>query len=196
MQVPKPEPKGKKQFKPLKRSYIKRSVKSIKPKDRSPKVKKPKEISKKKIDELWSETVKMLAGYKSEISQKEEMLNSHHIIGKKTTFARYLLLNGIALTIGEHKYGIHSDWEPKSSEIRTKIIQEKGNFKGPLADDYTVYEYIEMLNTEYERIKPKVSLLDVYERLLEIKELITKHEFNTFDKLEPFLAMAWTRELT
>lgn len=85
---------------------------------------------KKECDNLWSECVKARAGYKSEISGRTGILHSHHIKGKATYRLRYELDNGICLTAGEHKFGVHlqsrkDDYERRISEAKGKEVMEK-----------------------------------------------------------------------
>lgn len=67
-----------------------------------------RERLKKRCDDLWAECVKARAGYKSELSELRERLTAHHIKGKGTYRLRYELDNGICITAGEHRWGIHN----------------------------------------------------------------------------------------
>ena len=58
---------------------------------------------------LWSEIVKMKAGYKSEYSGQEGLLHAHHLLGKSSYALRFDTRGGICLTAGEHKFKAHSD---------------------------------------------------------------------------------------
>ncbi len=55
--------------------------------------------------ELWSQLVKIRAGYKCEYSADKHTpkLNSHHIYGKRIKSTRYDPDNGICLCVGHHK---------------------------------------------------------------------------------------------
>jgi len=85
-------------------------------------------------DGLWSECVKLRAGYKSEISGKEGkqiggsfVIAAHHIGGKKTRYMRYLLENGICLeATGEHIFGIHSRNIITANQFKQRIELVKG----------------------------------------------------------------------
>ena len=64
---------------------------------------------KKRLDTLWADVIKARAGYKSEISGREDgALAAHHIFGKPNLELRYNLENGICLlNHQEHIYGVH-----------------------------------------------------------------------------------------
>jgi len=75
------------------------------------KIKVTKKKSLKKIcDELWFELVKTRAGFKSELSgRNDEYVAGHHIAGKSNYRLRYEPKNGICLLYrSEHTYGVHS----------------------------------------------------------------------------------------
>lgn len=83
--------------------------------------------------DLWSEIIKRRAGYKSELSGKagkqiggDSVINAHHIIPKSSgaRFA-YDLANGICLTQGEHKFGIHHPG--RHDEYQRRIEQVIGH---------------------------------------------------------------------
>ena len=114
------------------RKPIKRKASTDKPKVKKvvKRKRKPKTL-KQQCDELWAECVKARAGYKSEISGKEgrqiggdSILHSHHINGKATYRLRYELDNGVSLTAGEHKFGIHV--EGRRKEYQKRIEAAKG----------------------------------------------------------------------
>lgn len=92
---------------------------------------------RKQCDNLWYEIIKKRAGYKSELSGQhgkqiggDSILNAHHIMAKPNFRLRYELQNGICLTQGEHKWGVHNP--NKAEEYRDKIIayigQERWDF--------------------------------------------------------------------
>jgi hypothetical protein len=78
-------------------------------------------LLKAKCDKLWSEIVKIRAGYKSELSGETESLQSHHVAKKPNYFLRYCLENGICLTKGEHFYLAHGNKEEEFREIVKKL---------------------------------------------------------------------------
>ena len=87
-----------------------------------------KKAAKKTCDSLWSDCIKARAGYKSEILNKkagkqiggDSTLHAHHIAGKPNYRLRYELDNGICLTSGEHKFGIHNQGRQKEYEEHIK----------------------------------------------------------------------------
>ena len=77
---------------------------------------------KKKMDTLWSDVVKARAGYKSEISGRDDgALAAHHIFGKPNLALRYNLDNGICLlNHAEHIYGVHN----QNDSVRRWQVEE------------------------------------------------------------------------
>jgi hypothetical protein len=63
-----------------------------------------------RLDKLWSQIIKLRADGKSELSGEwhGDVIQAHHVYGKKTNALRYDLRNGIALAKKEHIYGIHN----------------------------------------------------------------------------------------
>lgn len=55
-----------------------------------------------KLDDLWRDKVKELAGYKCERCGSTDDLHSHHIIKRTYMPTRWLLANGICLCMGCH----------------------------------------------------------------------------------------------
>lgn len=57
-----------------------------------------------KLDELWSELVKLEAGMKCEIEgcTHRPTLNSHHIFTRKNMATRWDTANGVCLCVGHH----------------------------------------------------------------------------------------------
>jgi hypothetical protein len=85
----------------------------------------------KECDQMWSEIVKIKAGYKSEYSGKKgkevggyAILNSHHLIGKSSLALRYNIENGSCITNGEHFYiaGV----EGRKEMFKQRIIEVRG----------------------------------------------------------------------
>lgn len=68
----------------------------------------------KKLDTVWSEVVKKIAGYKCEVCGKDSSeckLNSHHIVGRTNRTLRWDLRNGVCLCSKHHKLGRQSAHE-------------------------------------------------------------------------------------
>jgi hypothetical protein len=103
---------------------------------------KKKELTKEWCDFLWSLLVKALAGFKSEISESTETLNSHHLAGKPNYWLRYIELdNGICITQGEHKWGYHHTGRAESYREHTKKLR-----------GVDIYERLEWLKNKKEVI--------------------------------------------
>lgn len=72
------------------------------------KEKKPKKVSKtsleKKLDNLWSEAVKIKAGNICEYCSRKDTLNSHHIISRANKTTRWDLENGVCLCVSHHTF--------------------------------------------------------------------------------------------
>jgi hypothetical protein len=71
----------------------------------------------KQLDLLWSQAVKIKAGYKCEISgltKHQCKLNSHHIVGKRNFTLRWDLRNGLCVSSKKHtldRQSLHQDPE-------------------------------------------------------------------------------------
>ena len=76
-----------------------------------------------RCENLWKEICLKRAGYKSEISGKNNNLVVHHIARKPNYALRFSTENGIVLTGYEHYRGIHGERE---EEYREKIKAAKG----------------------------------------------------------------------
>lgn len=72
------------------------------------KEKKQKKVSKtsleKKLDNLWSEAVKIKAGNICEYCSRRDTLNSHHIISRANKSTRWDLENGVCLCVSHHTF--------------------------------------------------------------------------------------------
>jgi hypothetical protein len=114
----------------------------------------------KKLDKTWSLIIKLRAGNKSELSEKTENLDSHHIVRKPCYFLRYDLDNGICLTSYEHRYGIHGSHEEEYREhikaVRGKDIYEKLMLRKNNTCDLKLIEIL--LDNEQKKYKNKESL--------------------------------------
>ena len=69
-------------------------------------VKKP---IRKECDNLWSQKVKHLAGYKCEKCGKTKYVQAHHIVPRTNHALRYDIENGVALCRACHLYWAHKD---------------------------------------------------------------------------------------
>ena len=86
------------------------------------------------LDRMWSEAVKLRAGMKSEYSQKDEYLNSHHIEGKGNHRLRWELDNGVCITSGEHLYIAHR--QDRAADFRKWAMEKRGITE----DDLTIWK--------------------------------------------------------
>jgi hypothetical protein len=90
-------------------------------KRRRPKALKPPSL-KEQCDALWSACIHARSGEKSELTGKPGPVHAHHIERKGNYRLRYELRNGIALTPGEHHFGVHGSNPMKWEELITQKI--------------------------------------------------------------------------
>ena len=129
------------------------------------KKKKAKKVNWKKIcDDLWADLIKAKAGYKSEYSGKlgkkaggEEILHSHHIVGKPNFRLRYELDNGISLTAGEHKFIAHHTGRQEMFRVRVKEIKGQD-----------IYEKLNLLSRGISKVDYKTMFLYLKEQLMKV----------------------------
>ena len=95
------------------------------------KTKTKNQIDRAECDKLWSEAVKLRAGYRSEYSGTrgtqiggDKVLNAHHILTKPNFTLRYSLENGICLTAGEHHFIAHGNYK-QAKKFRDFIGEER-----------------------------------------------------------------------
>lgn len=127
--------------------------------------KKPKRLAvrrdslEKECDELWSDCIKLRAGFKSELSnqpawnfngEKVGGIVGHHIIKKPNLWLRYSLDNGICVTDYEHDE-IHFEKSPK------QFMDEAEQLAGP-------ERFYRLLQLKHDTTKP--SLVAVKEDLI------------------------------
>jgi len=67
-----------------------------------------KKITTKTMDRLWSEIVKMKAGFKCEICGSTKRLNSHHVVRRNNYAVRFNTNNGVCLCVKCHMFGKES----------------------------------------------------------------------------------------
>ena len=98
---------------------------------------------KKQCDDLWSEIVKLKAGYRCEKCGKQKtdfvkvVLQSHHVITRAVYSTRHLIINGVCLCKGCH-YVAHIHTQEFEEWCRTKRDYDMLNFKRkqPFKKDY------------------------------------------------------------
>lgn len=88
----------------LKKAMLKRTVKV---KDTTKPVreilkKSPSQSINKRLDDIWSQLVKLRAGNKCEVCGSTQHLNSHHIYSRAKMSVRWNVENGICLCVGHH----------------------------------------------------------------------------------------------
>lgn len=92
-----------------------------------------KKTLKKKCDVLWSEIVKIRAGYKCELCGKKENLQSHHVFGRRANSTRFDTNNGVCLCWRCH----FVEAEQNAARFGLWIVSKRGQ------------EWYDTLNTKY-----------------------------------------------
>ncbi len=151
-------------------SLKKRREKSLEQKIKSKKNNKAKvkKLTVKQVEAVWSEIIKIKAGYKSELSGtpaqissktgKPVGLQSHHIAGKRNYWLRFNLENGICLTaFSEHLHGVHASDPPTSLKYHRMILSRVG-----------MERWNKLLKLKYNPPEQKKTLQEWYEELTKI----------------------------
>jgi hypothetical protein len=112
----------------------------------------PPKLTKRKVDALWSELVKVRDGRECAICHSTSNLNSHHIKHKASHLLRYNLLNGLVLCCSCHKFGIHHP----DFDVAKWYIERIEKLVGPNRLEYL---------RELQNSKVKLSLSEAWERL-------------------------------
>lgn len=81
-----------------------------------------KKTLKKKCDALWSELVKIKAGYKCELCGAKKNLQSHHIFGRRANSTRFYVPNGVCLCWRCH----FVEAEQNSTKFGLWIVAKRG----------------------------------------------------------------------
>ena len=116
--------------------------------------------TKIELDALWSEAVKVRAGYKSEHSGKckyaGHVLNSHHINGKPNYTLRWDLSNGVCITNGEHRFIAHHAGRCAKfrhwAMVLRGVTEEEAEFKsrgGSKVDTFVMKAYLKAKVAEF-----------------------------------------------
>jgi len=121
-------------------------------------IKKP---TKKQLDNLWQQAIKLRDRGCSQWSLKKENLHAHHIIGKATYRLRWELDAGITITGGEHRFIAHGDttratkfqdWAlDRKKYLRDKLERLKGITGG--SDLFGVAVYLKFAIAEFKKLK-------------------------------------------
>jgi hypothetical protein len=79
----------------------------------------------KRLDDAWSEAVKVLAGHKCEYCGKETHLNSHHVYSRSNRSTRWDVVNGYCLCVSHHVFGNFSAHK-SPTEFTLWMIEDRG----------------------------------------------------------------------
>lgn len=88
-----------------------------------------------KLDQVWSELVKLEAGYKCEYCGKETTLNSHHIFSRSNRSVRWDPANGVCLCVSHHTFNSKFSAHKTPTEFTFWLIEEYGQ---TFIDDLTI----------------------------------------------------------
>ncbi len=80
----------------------------------------------KKLDDAWSELVKLRAGMVCEYCGTSRNLNSHHIFSRSKKSTRWDVINGICLCVGHHVFSSKFSAHKTSVEFFLWLEQKKG----------------------------------------------------------------------
>lgn len=89
-------------------------------------LKKSKKTEINKIDKLWAEAVKKLAGNRCEYCGKTSPLNSHHIFSRSKKTTRWNINNGICLCVGHHTFSSSFSAHKTPAEFIEWIKEKRG----------------------------------------------------------------------
>lgn len=120
----------------------------------------------KKLDDAWSELVKLRAGMKCEYCRKKSPLNSHHIYSRSKKSTRWDVLNGICLCVGCHTFSSKFSAHKTPTEFTYWLEKYKGK------------EFMELLTIKANQ----TSKLHPFEKELLLKEL--QKEINQWKTLQ------------
>lgn len=89
-------------------------------------LKKSKKTEINKVDKLWADAVKKLAGNKCEYCGKTSPLNSHHIFSRSKKSTRWNINNGICLCVGHHTFSSSFSAHKTPAEFIEWIKEKRG----------------------------------------------------------------------
>jgi len=115
----------------------------------------------KRLDDAWSELIKLKADYKCEYCGKSTQLNSHHIFSRAKRSTRWDTTNGICLCVAHH---IGNEFSAHKTPLSFSLwlISQRGE------------EWYNILNIRSNQI----SKLHAFEKELLLKEL--QKEINNY----------------
>lgn len=120
----------------------------------------------KKLDDCWSELVKLKAGNKCEVCGKRSPLNSHHIFSRSKKSTRWDVKNGLCLCVGHHTFSSKFSAHKTPTEFTFWLIDYKGQ------------EFLDLLTIKANQIsklhafEKKVLLEDLKKQISEYKQLV------------------------
>lgn len=116
----------------------------------------------KKLDDLWSQAVKIQAGCKCEYCGKIDRLNSHHIYSRSKKSTRWELLNGVCLCVAHHTFSSGFSAHKTPTEFIDWIRKERGE------------DWYDMLREEANKPK-KISISEKEELIRSFKIFIEEN---------------------
>ncbi len=117
----------------------------------------------KKLDDAWSELVKLEAGMECEVCGKKDRLNSHHIYSRSKRSVRWDVLNGVCLCVGCHTFNSNFSAHKTPTEFTYWLHETYGD------------EYMEELKTKAHKTV-KWFKHEKEELLQELRDKIKAHE--------------------
>lgn len=113
-----------------------------------------------KLDEAWSELVKLEAGNKCEVCGTDKNLNSHHIWSRSNRSVRWSPANGVCLCVGHHtfnsKFSAHktpTEFTYWLEENYGKVFLDELRIEANRTKKWNKYEKEELLDTLVQKIK-------------------------------------------
>lgn len=85
-----------------------------------------KQLAKDRCDDLWSELVKMRAGFKCEVCQRKDTLNSHHIYSRANHAVRHDPDNGVCLCVSHHTFNSRFSAHLTPADFIDWITEKRG----------------------------------------------------------------------
>jgi hypothetical protein len=118
----------------------------------------PGNVQIKFLDKIWAYLVKCRAGFRCEVTGREDAtLNAHHLIGRTNYRLRWELENGICITAGVHNFGAHGsktrqvEFEKRVKQLRGEDVYDRLLMlkNGETPNKYTVFLYFRELYKTY-----------------------------------------------
>jgi len=119
-----------------------------------------------KLDTLWSELVKLEAGYKCEYCGREDTLNSHHIFSRSNRSVRWDESNGVCLCVSHHTFNSKFSAHKTPTEFTYWLEKEYGRV---FMDELTVKANSTKKWAKHEKEELKEELERKIEKLKQLK---------------------------